>query len=144
MAFRKVSDDPQIQAAYEAARRRGETHGIAEIIAFRQPSGTKGTDRAFLAGHHNNNQFENDPVYGDYVRKVAERAGVSIKGKVYKSSLAEYTGDPRAWVSDLSDVRKLCEERGYTCEGAITIKPRKIRPPQQQPSKKRKKKPAAV
>jgi hypothetical protein len=55
---------------------------------------------------------------------MAERNGVDINGKVYVSGLANYLGDPRAWVSGRDDVRRVLEERGWSSQGAVNVKGR--------------------
>lgn len=80
------------------------------------------TDREFLFGHVNGNQFEGQDFAADHHKKVAKAAGVSTTGKVYLSGLAEYPGDPRAWVSGRGDVQKVAEERGWGVEGAVNVK----------------------
>lgn len=80
------------------------------------------TDSVFLEGHANGNQFENTPSLGDFYAREAKAQGVDTKGKVYLSGLASHPGDPRAWVSGRGDVRKVCEERGWHCEGAVNVK----------------------
>lgn len=111
-----VSDDPRVQALYELSRSQGNDHRFAEMCAFRCPPGTGGTDRAFLEGHCNGNQFADDPVYGEIARRKAKAAGVDITGKVYKSGLATEPADPKAWVSGLGDVKRLCEQNGWECD----------------------------
>lgn len=71
------------------------------------------TDTAYNRGYVNNSQFADDPETGEYMRKKAERAGVSIAGKVYRHALAEYPGDPEAWVSGIDDARDLCRRKGW-------------------------------
>lgn len=80
------------------------------------------TDNTFLEGHCNGSQFADAPGLGDYYKTEAEAAGQDVKGKVYLSGLAEYPGDPRAWVSGRGDVKKVCEERNYKCQGAVDHK----------------------
>lgn len=81
------------------------------------------TDAVFLQGHCNGSQFAKDKKAGNRYRKQALAAGVNPKGKVYLHGLAAFPGDPRAWVSGRGDVQRVCEERGYTCNGAVTVKP---------------------
>lgn len=93
------------------------------------------TDREFLFGHCNGNQFEKTPDVGDDYRAKAEAAGVSTTGKIYLSGLARFSGDPEAWVSDRGDVQRAVEKRpGWSCEGAVTTaappidqEPKKVR-----------------
>lgn len=95
---------------------------LADIFACRQPPGTGGTDRAFLFNKQNR-EFDNmHPTVAAYYRQEAEKAGVNPKGKCYMPSLASRPGDPEAWISDLHDVKRICEQRGWGCEGAVTVK----------------------
>ena len=119
----KISDDPEIQADYERMRRAGESHTIAEMLALQETPALT-TDSTFLAGKCNGNQFEKTPHIGDYYRHVAESRGQNVKGKVYLRQLADYPGDPRAWVDGRGDVQRLCEERGDTCTGSVKVKGR--------------------
>jgi len=63
-----------------------------------------------------------DPVYGNYVLARAKAAGVETKGRKYLSSLARYPGDPKAWVQDISDVKRVCREGSMSCTGAVEVK----------------------
>lgn len=119
----KVSQSPDVQAFYERMREGGQTHAFAEMCALQQPFGLSGTDGAFLEGHCRGSQFERNPDIGDAYAAEAKRQGVNIVGKVYKSGLARYPGDPRAWISDLSDVRRICEEDNLGCQGSYNRTP---------------------
>lgn len=85
------------------------------------------TDSVFLQGR--SNQFVGDEFSGDYIRQVSERAGQDTQGKTYISGLAAYPGDPEAWVSGRGDVQRVCEQRGWGCEGAVTVKRPELEPP---------------
>lgn len=111
-----ISENPRIQGHYEECRRNGTSHALAEMFAFGE-SPTVKTDATFLANKHG--QFVGKEHIGDAYKRVAEREGQNTKGKVYLSQLAEYPGDPRAWVDGRGDVQKLCEEKGWGCEGAV-------------------------
>ena len=88
------------------------------------------TDSVFLAGMESQQakEFNRNPEIGQFYLDVAKEEGQDTTGKVYLSSLAEYPGDPRAWVSGRSDVQKVCEERGWGCKGAVTVKGEKAEP----------------
>ena len=88
---------------------------VNEMLASGSPPQEK-TDRGFLSGSENGRQFEKNPKSGDFYKKACEKAGGSIKGKRYISQLAKFPGDPKAWVSNLGDVKKVCEERNFGCE----------------------------
>lgn len=120
--MRTISKDSKIQKHYEMCLTQGTSETLAEMFALGQPP-MSDSDREFLEGFCNGNQFEDEPWAGDMYRKEAKAAGVSITGKVYKSSLADYPGDPTAWVSDRADVRRVCEEKGKACVGAVNYRP---------------------
>lgn len=114
------SDVDRVKNALIAA---GESESIAEILAYRQaPLGV--TSRTFWQGRMHVDQFEDDPESGAYLRAVAERHGVATRGKWYISQLADYPGDPKAWVDGPDDIRRICEERGWGCTGLVNVQPR--------------------
>ena len=117
-----VSSDRDVQGVYENMRQDGVSHNLADMFAH-QRGPSLNTDATFMSGFCNGNQFEDQPWVGDMYRKEAKAAGVNITGKVYKSSLADYPGDPTAWVSDRADVRRVCEEKGKACVGAVNYRP---------------------
>lgn len=116
-------------AAGSTARDRDRLRDMLE--SGRPPRGI--SDCTFLRGHANGSQFESQPEIGDIYAAAARAGGQVTKGKVYLSSLAEYPGDPRAWVESRDDVRKLCEERNYSCEGTVNVRMRNDLPPAESP-----------
>ena len=110
------------QERYDQMRAEGLSHNLAEMFALQCPPGMAGTDSAFLEGHCNGSQFDGQEHIGDMYRAEAAAAGVDVKGKVYLGSLAQYPGDPAAWVSGRGDVKRICEERGWGCRGAVNVK----------------------
>lgn len=128
MSFPRISNNPAVQAEYEAMRAAGESHGIAEICATRQCPGIV-TDSLFNIGQVNHNQFANDPDTGRRYLKIARRRGVNVSGATYMGSLARFPGDPEAWVHGRGDVKRLCDRRGYSCEGSVNVKVREVAPP---------------
>lgn len=122
-----ISTDAEIQAAYERMLEAGESHSIAEMLALQCPP-MSDSDREFLEGRGGCYSQFGDSKFGNAVAnhyaKVAKQHKVSTTGKVYISGLAEFPGDPRAWISDRGDVKRLCEEKGFGCEGAVKVKSR--------------------
>jgi hypothetical protein len=116
-----ISADPRVQAHYEACRAAGTSHSLAEMFALARPP-MSNTDREFLEGYCNGSQFEKTPALGDLYRAEAAAAGVNTQGAVYLGGLAEYPGDPRAWVRGRGDVVKVAEERGLDVRGAVTVR----------------------
>lgn len=115
-----ISQRKDVQAAYEAMRADGTSHTLAEMFAFQHPP-MSNSDKEFLEGHANGSQFQDTPYLGDHYRRVAEQHGQNVKGKVYLSGLAKFPGDPEAWVSGRGDVQKLCETRGWDCDGSVKV-----------------------
>lgn len=94
---------------------------LEEMLRLQSPP-MSNTDREFLEGRCNGNQFESQPYVGDVYAGMAKDAGVDPKGKVYLSGLAAFPGDPRAWVSGRGDAQRVCEDRGWTCDGSVKVK----------------------
>ena len=110
---------------------RGDPAAAAARLAAMFAAGTppmSNTDREFLEARENGRQFQDAPALGDFYAAAAARAGQSVTGKVYLSGLAAYPGDPRAWVADRGDVRRVLEERGWGARGAVN-RPADERPP---------------
>ena len=125
----KISDNPEIQAHYELMIRNGESHRFAEMMALGQTPYCTSDNRRLLHGHRDGDEF-GDPRVSARYRQIAEEHGQNPVGKKYLSQLARFPGDPEAWVSDASDVRRICEERNYACEGAVNVPlPRPDAPP---------------
>lgn len=107
---------------YTQAIANGCAPRLADMLAARSFPGTKGTDRAFMQGRKlDGSQFEGVPLVGSHHLDMARKAGVSTTGKYYSGGLARYPGDPQAWVDSLHDVKKICESRGWECDGAIKV-----------------------
>lgn len=122
MKYPKVSGDPDQQAAYERMRRRGESHSLAEMLALRKVPGCK-TEDTFRKGFSDfNSQFMKNPALGERLARKLREAGGSPSGKRYMGGLARFPGDPEAWVGGRDDIRKVCEKRGWECEGAVNVK----------------------
>jgi hypothetical protein len=116
-----VSDDAGVQAFYEDRRREGVSHNLAEMFAHQQAPLPK-SDTAFLAAiNPGGQQFADNPELGERMAAPARAAGVNITGATYLSGLAEFPGDPRAWIRGKGDVEKLCTERNWQCRGAVNV-----------------------
>ena len=103
----------------------GQDPRFAEMCALSQPPGTGQTDRAFLEGRNNMEWLNKLPKrQADRMVAAAKAAGVNPEGKYYFGGIADKRGiyDPKAWVSDSNDVKKVAEERGMDVDGAIKHK----------------------
>jgi hypothetical protein len=109
---------------YEKALPYGERWAI--MVATQTPPGTKGTERAFLEGRQNMEQFDSMPrLQANYVLKEAKQAGINPNGKVYCAGLADKRGwrDPAAWVSSNDDVLKVARKRRLAVSGSVNYDP---------------------
>jgi len=123
------TDDPAQIEHYELCRKNGASHRLALMLALGVPP-MSNSDREFLQGSENGRQFQNCPHIGNAYAKLAKRAGFTdLSGKKYLSGLARFPGDPEAWVSDRSDVKRVLENRGWGAEGAVTTKVRELDQP---------------
>jgi len=113
-----VSDDPQVQAFYEMCREKGTDHNMAKIFALRDPPSLR-TNKTFLANR--GNPFEGDDAKAKRCVAAARAGGVNPTGKTYLGGLAKYEGDPKAWIDGKGDVERVCAERGWGCEGSVTV-----------------------
>ena len=109
------------QQHYDECIANGCAPRLAEMLALRQFPYSR-TDREFLAGHCNGSQFEGKEELGNRFRKAAKKAGVNTAGKVYLHQLAASPCDPKAWVSDRSDVKRVLKERGWSADGMVQHK----------------------
>ena len=95
---------------YDRCIANGCSPRLAEMLAAGQPP-MSNTDREFLEGHCNGNQFAGREAVGDAYAAVARAEGADTTGKVYMGSLAAYPGDPRAWVSGRGDVQRVLDDQ---------------------------------
>lgn len=77
------------------------------------------TDSEFNKGRCNGNQFETVPGLGDHLKRQAEAVGISTNGKYYCHGLAEFPGDPEAWVGSRGDVARVAEKKGFHVTGSV-------------------------
>jgi len=114
--------DPDQYALYVAMRLDGVSHLMAEMLALQSPP-MSNTDREFLEGQGGcYDQFQGNEFLGNYYGGMAKKAGVDTAGKVYLSGLAAFPGDPRAWVAGRGDAQRVCEDRGWSCDGSVKVR----------------------
>ena len=133
-----VSQDPNLQAFYEWLRGKGNSHKMAEMLAFREAPRTN-TDREFFEGMGTlSKQFPGEEKMLDQVVAVAKSKGYKPNANdVYLSALAKYPGDPKAFVpatGGRGHIQKVCEDRGWECDGTVKTK---YREPEEAPKKRK-------
>lgn len=113
-----------VQKHYIKVLNMGYGEKWAAMVALQQPPGAKGTDRAFQEGRNAGNQWDElPPRQAKKMIKEARAAGIDISGKQYVSGLANKLGhcDPMAWVSDLSDVKRVAKARNLNVTGMVNM-----------------------
>ena len=112
---------------YNACLARGESNRMAEMLALQQAPGCS-TDTSFFAGVGTLDKQIKDEPRLKLLQKNAKRMGVPLTGnELYQAGLAKFPMDPRACVSQSEGkgkIRKLIEQAGTGCEGAVTVKAR--------------------
>jgi hypothetical protein len=124
MPFDIANAAPHVQHHYLKMVADGQNPRFAEMCALQQPPGTSGTDRAFQQGRLDGNWIDDMPIHmAKRVVREAKAAGIDITGKQYMSGLSDKRGhcDPEAWVSDLSDVRRVAKKRNLQVRGIINV-----------------------
>lgn len=114
-----------IQSMYEQLRARGESHSMAEMLAYRQAPGAQ-TDREFMMGHPTLEQQigDNDRHYINQVTSNyrAATGHDPNPGHLYVQTLAQYPGDPKAFVSDRGEAKRRAEELNVNVSGMVNHK----------------------
>lgn len=119
---------------YLTSLSHGASERFAEMVALQTPPGTRGSDRAFMEGRLNNQQFDEMPVrQANWLIREAQQAGINPTGKVYVGGLADSRAhrDPEAWVSGVDDVTRVAKKRNLHVQGAVThagheVPPRRV------------------
>lgn len=115
-------------AIYLRVRREGEERGRnadrwATMLCLNAPPGIQTTD-SFWAGRQPWHQVFGEE-YANNVKAKLRNKGINLKaGDEYMPELARFQGDPEAVVpygGGRSYIKKLCETRGWACEGAVNV-----------------------
>ena len=97
----------------------GQSPNMAAMLAAQSPPGLKGTDTQF-SRKENERMRDIDDVNMQNMLRIAKRAGINTHGKTYNGQLGKYD-DPRAWVSDLSDVKETAMHKQMDIDGDIKV-----------------------
>ena len=115
-----------IQAAYENMRARGESHSMAQMLAYRTAPASRTDDDFFRGVGTLDKQIGDDD--GHYINDVTANYRKATghdpnPNHLYVSTLAQYPGDPRAFVASRGDVSRRAEELGVGVSGMVNVKP---------------------
>lgn len=108
---------PMAEWIYSEAISKGNSPGMAEMLALRKPPNAE-TDDTFLSNFGTMlNQFEGDEKALEAHRENCAKHGfVPGDNDVYLPTLAAYPGDPRAHVKSRGEAQRYAEERGTGLE----------------------------
>jgi len=137
VTYQVISDNMELQAFYEWLRDKGNTHKMAEMLAYQEAPRAR-TDREFFEGIGTlDKQFEGDEKVRDHVIATAKHNGYKPNcNDVYLSQLARFPGDPEAFVSPSGgrgQIQDTCERRGWECHGTVNTQ---YREPTEAPKQK--------
>lgn len=126
--YQIVSSNPVTQGFYEHCRDEGNSHRMAEMLAFQQAPRCN-TDREFFEGVGTlAKQFEGDEKVLDQITRNSMKHGHKPNANdMYVSALAKFPGDPKAFVpasGGRGHVQEVCEQRGWACSGSVNVKSR--------------------
>ncbi|MAH50426.1 hypothetical protein CMI37_31685 [Candidatus Pacearchaeota archaeon] len=114
---KKVYDPP-----LDSSTKKRDKERFNDMVESGQAFGCV-TDSTFMAGVGTlDKQFEGDEVALDRIVETAKQKGYTpMPGDFYQPGLADYEGDPKAFVKSRADVRERCIERGVPCEGSVKV-----------------------
>jgi hypothetical protein len=127
-----ISQYPSVQNFYEKMRDNGESHSIAEMLAFRQPPGGQ-TDASYFEGTGMlAKQFEGQDLALSRLVKNCRAQGIPINANSrYEPGLARKAMDPEALVGPTDGrghIKRLLEKRGWGANGAVNVNARQDEP----------------
>ncbi len=112
---------------YAKARRCGSDNKFASMVALQRTPGAM-TDDVFFSGIPSLADQMGSKKRLDALVASCKKAGFTPNPTdVYQSGLARFPNDPQAVVSRSQGrgyIRRLCEERGWACEGGVNVKHR--------------------
>ena len=116
-------------ALYMKMRRSGLSHRFAEMAALQRAPRCM-TDDVFFAGMPRLAEQMTPKVLRNVVAAARRHGYNPSPDATYHSGLARFQGDPEAFVTRSQGrgyIKRLCERRGWACDGAVTVA---ARPPE--------------
>ena len=111
-------------AQYWMMRASGSNDKFAAMVSL-QSGPALSTDDTFFQGQKPlYDQFGSQKHLDRYIKAARARGFNPSPNSTYFSALARFPGDPEAFVTRAqgrSYIRKLCEKRGWACDGAVKV-----------------------
>ena len=120
-----------VLALYMIARRNLTTHEFAMMLALQKPPGIE-TNDTFWAGRKRFDQVFGEE-YANRIKSGLAKKGIHLKNgdeycpELVRPGFGPKNPDPQAVVpfhGGRDYIRKLCETRGWACNGAVNVKER--------------------
>lgn len=119
MGFRTRVNGKYLEEMTPEERAKWESRNkLDEMLRTGQTPHIK-TDTSLFTGDNIGLGSIQDPGLIEYYKREAQAAGVNPDAARYVPELAEYPGDPRAWVRDRGEMKQVLEERGWGCEEGL-------------------------
>jgi hypothetical protein len=126
MKYPVISDDSEVQAFYVEARRLGESHRIAEIVALRKVPASKTDVELFRGRGTLADQFKGqEDTLSEMVTKATQNGRTPQYTDLYEPSIANYPGDPEAFIpasGGRGHIKAVCEKNGWDCDGMVKVR----------------------
>lgn len=121
MSYQIITNDMARQDFYAQLRQKGMDHRGAEMLALQQPPGARSDREQFMGIGTLDKQLGDD---AEYICGEAQRRGYNpAVNDMYMESIADFPGDPKAFVKSRGDIQRRCEERGVPCRGLVNYTP---------------------
>ena len=115
-----ISHNLAAQCRYEIMREDGVSHNLAEMFALQEFCGVE-TETTFNQGVDETDGFDMDTSFDRALfkkyKQIAKDAGMSTGSRKYYAEVAQYPGDPRAWVASKDDVKNRLRDLGWAARG---------------------------
>lgn len=112
-------------AMYVSLRLKGNTHKFAVMVACQRGPRLM-TDAVYFQNSRQVDAQFISPQQRDKAVAIARRHGYNPqRHDTYVSDIARFFGDPEAWVPQTGGrgyIKKICEQRGWECHGAVETK----------------------
>ncbi len=120
---------PSRQRLYLHMIDKGESPMLAEMCALQQAPQINTDDTWFAAFGDLEDQFKGDARGLKQITDSAQQHGYKpMPSDVYYHGLAEFPGDPKAFIAQAhgvkTHIRTVCEERGCASKGLVNVKAR--------------------